>query len=349
MCRALLFPAPQRDDNMTVEEVKQQVGYVALITKQASSVSDLRKFSFTAKDIQVRGGGGNSNSNSIGSGSGSGSTCGGSGTQLARLLVPCHCLCNRFSLHATLTVCIPCTHALCGSPLQAPVVYLRAAVSGVCTYMDDARTAAVPHGACWYDMCPDLEVIDVPGDHFSILRQVRGRGGGEAHYKLRGMLRTALAGWLAVYAWVTVPHRPCSASSACGWPVVQGSAGTARCAFSARQLQPSPLIEQDLGDMNVIVTALKQRLGPFGWTEAVKREAKAAFAVSAVSADAVTARATPCMVAARDGRCMGIGGAAFEEPAPQLDACLLPLCNCLPGHHPSENCMSLCLPSTTAG
>lgn len=29
----------------------------------------------------------------------------------------------------------------------------------------------MPHGVCWWDLCDDLEVIDVPGDHFSLLRQ----------------------------------------------------------------------------------------------------------------------------------------------------------------------------------
>ena len=67
----------------------------------------------------------------------------------------------------------------------------------------------MPHGACWYDLCEECEVIDIPGDHFSILRQ-------------------------------------------------------------------------DLGDMNLIVTALKQKLAPFGWTEAVRRDHKA-YAMSAVS------------------------------------------------------------------
>ena len=28
-----------------------------------------------------------------------------------------------------------------------------------------------PHGVCWAELCDDLEVIDVPGDHFSLLRQ----------------------------------------------------------------------------------------------------------------------------------------------------------------------------------
>lgn len=28
-----------------------------------------------------------------------------------------------------------------------------------------------PHGVCWAELSEDLEVIDVPGDHFSLLRQ----------------------------------------------------------------------------------------------------------------------------------------------------------------------------------
>ncbi len=27
------------------------------------------------------------------------------------------------------------------------------------------------HGVCWSELCDELEVIDVPGDHFSLLRQ----------------------------------------------------------------------------------------------------------------------------------------------------------------------------------
>lgn len=64
--------------------------------------------------------------------------------------------------------------------------------------------------SCRYDICEELEVIDIPGDHFSILRQ-------------------------------------------------------------------------DEADMNVIVTALKVKLAPFGWTEQVKRDQKQ-YSVASVSA-----------------------------------------------------------------
>jgi thioesterase domain-containing protein len=158
-----------RDDNMSVSQVQEQVSYVALVTKQAASVSDLRHHEFHS------------------------------------------------------------------AALEAPVVYFRAKTPGVCTYFDDRRnpvqqqqharqqltqeqgqeqavggTLAVPsmplvpalsHGARWYRLCSDLEVVDVPGDHFSLLRQ-----GPE--------------------------------------------------------------------DMALVVSALKQRLGAFGWTETVRRDQK---------------------------------------------------------------------------
>jgi thioesterase domain-containing protein len=132
-----------RDSNMTAEEVKEQVSYVALVTKQASQVSDLRSHVYTAPRV------------------------------------------------------------------KSPVVYFRGFSPGVCTYFDDRKGPLVPnpHGACWYNRCDDLRIVDVPGDHFSLLRQ-------------------------------------------------------------------------DIEDMNVLVTALKMCLGPFGWAETLKREDKPAYEVS---------------------------------------------------------------------
>ena len=75
---------------------------------------------------------------------------------------------------AKLAAEVTCALSTNPHPLQAPVVYFRAATEGACTYMDDRRDARLPHGACWYDLCDDLEVLDIPGDHFSILRQVGG-------------------------------------------------------------------------------------------------------------------------------------------------------------------------------
>lgn len=96
-----------RDSNMTAAEVKEQVSYVALVTKQASQVSDLRGHTYTAPRV------------------------------------------------------------------SSPVVYFRGMTPGVCTYFDDRKgpNVPMPHGACWYNRCEDLRVIDVPGDHFSLLRQ----------------------------------------------------------------------------------------------------------------------------------------------------------------------------------
>lgn len=53
------------------------------------------------------------------------------------------------------------------------VVYLRALKRGACDYVDDGKLGPFPHGVCWFEHCCELEVIDVPGDHFSLLRQVR--------------------------------------------------------------------------------------------------------------------------------------------------------------------------------
>lgn len=41
------------------------------------------------------------------------------------------------------------------------------------------------------------------------------------------------------------------------------------------------LISQDEADMNIIVTALKQALAPYGWVEAVRRYARPPAAMSA--------------------------------------------------------------------
>lgn len=129
---------------MSVEEVREQISYVALVTKQASQVSDLRSHHYSASFV------------------------------------------------------------------QAPVVYFRGWTPGVCTYFDDRKGALVPypHGACWYSRCQDLRVIDVPGDHFSLLRQ-------------------------------------------------------------------------DEEDMNILVTALKMVLGPFGWSEIVQHQSMKMFEVAA--------------------------------------------------------------------
>jgi len=48
------------------------------------------------------------------------------------------------------------------------VLYLRARDRGACGYFDDARAR---HGGGWARLCEDLTVMDVPGDHFSVLRQ----------------------------------------------------------------------------------------------------------------------------------------------------------------------------------
>ncbi|CAG9464996.1 unnamed protein product [Pedinophyceae sp. YPF-701] len=94
-----------RSQDMSVEEVREQVADVALAVKRASHVSDMRHHTF------VRG----------------------------------------------------VTHA--------PVLYFRGHVRGACDYMNDSRFGDTAHGLCWQDLATSVEVVDVPGDHFALLRQ----------------------------------------------------------------------------------------------------------------------------------------------------------------------------------
>lgn len=111
---------------------------------------------------------------------------------------------GQLSLYGQVTIRNKCInelpielHLLMFTILQ--VVYLRATSRGACDYVNDGKSWAFPHGVCWFEHCSDIEVIDVPGDHFSLLRQ-------------------------------------------------------------------------DNHDMNFIVTALKMKLGAFGWSEAIRRD-----------------------------------------------------------------------------
>jgi hypothetical protein len=51
------------------------------------------------------------------------------------------------------------------------VVYFRANRRGACDYVNDSRYWRYSHGTCWSELTDDLLVVDVPGDHFSLLRQ----------------------------------------------------------------------------------------------------------------------------------------------------------------------------------
>eukprot|EP00963_Diacronema_lutheri_P009974 scaffold941_cov454-Pavlova_lutheri.AAC.4 len=94
-----------RDNNMTVEEVRDQVYYVAGAVKRGDQVSDLRHHKFTARLY------------------------------------------------------------------SAPLVCFRAFEKGACTYLDDSDDCSYPHGVAWSEIADTVEVIDVPGDHFTLLRQ----------------------------------------------------------------------------------------------------------------------------------------------------------------------------------
>lgn len=51
------------------------------------------------------------------------------------------------------------------------MVYFRANKAGACDYVNDSRYWRYSHGTCWSELAEDLLVVDVPGDHFSLLRQ----------------------------------------------------------------------------------------------------------------------------------------------------------------------------------
>lgn len=54
------------------------------------------------------------------------------------------------------------------------MLYFRAQEQGaLASYMADGRTGPLAHGTCWHDLCANLRVIDVPGNHYSLLRQPR--------------------------------------------------------------------------------------------------------------------------------------------------------------------------------
>ena len=138
---------------MTVDEVREQVEYVALVTKQASSISDLRHHTYLSSGIKAP-------------------------VVYFRAADQGACTYMNDARDAG-------ANAICTRPIA--VLLAHQCARGVCMAMAPSsvlpphlrplRCAVLPHGACWYDLCEDLEVIDVPGDHFSLLRQVRGLGG----------------------------------------------------------------------------------------------------------------------------------------------------------------------------
>jgi hypothetical protein len=84
-------------------------------------------------------------------------------------------------------------HTFKGRRLRgAEVVYFRAGKAGACDYVNDSRYWRYSHGTCWAELCEELTVVDVPGDHFSLLRQVRGWGRGGHHMCLPALPACAL-------------------------------------------------------------------------------------------------------------------------------------------------------------
>ena len=68
------------------------------------------------------------------------------------------------------------SHVFSGYLEGADVYYFRANIRGVVAYMhdEDFDDEEFPHGVGWMDFCSNLKIIDVPGDHFTMLRQPLG-------------------------------------------------------------------------------------------------------------------------------------------------------------------------------
>jgi thioesterase domain-containing protein/3-oxoacyl-(acyl-carrier-protein) synthase/acyl carrier protein len=65
------------------------------------------------------------------------------------------------------------SHVFSGYLEDTDVYYFRASIRGVVAYMhdEDHLSEEFPHGVGWMDFVDDLKIIDVPGDHFTMLRQ----------------------------------------------------------------------------------------------------------------------------------------------------------------------------------
>jgi len=68
------------------------------------------------------------------------------------------------------------SHVFSGYLEDTNVYYFRADLRGMVAYMhdEDNDDEEFPHGVGWMDFVSDLQIIDVPGDHFSMLRQPLG-------------------------------------------------------------------------------------------------------------------------------------------------------------------------------
>ena len=62
-------------------------------------------------------------------------------------------------------------HTFSGRLSKGRVVYFRGARRGACDYVQDGRQGPEMYGVSWLRYCDQVEVVDVPGDHFSLLRQ----------------------------------------------------------------------------------------------------------------------------------------------------------------------------------
>lgn len=84
-------------------------------------------------------------------------------------------------------------HTFCSNSISAKVIFFRATLTGAVTSFTDDKYGEFPMGASWYRYCEDLQIIDIPGNHFSILRQEEE----DMHYVVAALKQAlGMAGWV---------------------------------------------------------------------------------------------------------------------------------------------------------
>lgn len=96
-------------------------------------------------------------------------------------------------------------HTFRGRLRKGKVVYFRGSIQGACDYMDDRREHPVAYGTRWLEVADCVEVIDVPGDHFSLLRQ---------DWADMNVMAEAMKAHLMSYGWQELPAGDAAAQQA---------------------------------------------------------------------------------------------------------------------------------------
>jgi len=125
-------------------------------------------------------------------------------------------------------------HRFTGRLRGARVVFLRGSTRGACDYISDGRRGREAYGPSWAQVADHVEVHDVPGDHFSLLRT----DGDDA-----GVLAEILRAHLVDF----------------GWPVLGAGAGAAGpgAALRAAQAMDASSVSAQLREMGADAAAIQ--------------------------------------------------------------------------------------------